>query len=99
MHRGRRSGRTYETPVAVRRTADGFVIALAFGTQVDWYRNLQAAGAGGIRWCGRDYAIGAPRSLDEVQGMATFNVVQRVSMRLGRIHDFIAVSDLSATRR
>ena len=31
LHRGRRSGRAYQTPVAARRVADGFLIALAFG--------------------------------------------------------------------
>src|SRR4051812_39571795 len=45
-HRGRRTGRQYATPVAARRIADGFAITLAFGAQVDWYRNLLAAGGG-----------------------------------------------------
>ena len=43
-HRGRKTGRGYRTPVAARRSGDGFTIALAFGAQVDWYRNLVAAG-------------------------------------------------------
>jgi len=45
-HRGRKTGRVYRTPVAARRSGDGFIIALAFGAQVDWYRNLVAAGGG-----------------------------------------------------
>src|SRR5258708_19419373 len=49
-HRGRRSGRSYTTPVGARRTADGFVIPLTFGERADWFRNVQAAGACGIRW-------------------------------------------------
>src|SRR5947207_617627 len=44
LHRGRRSGRAYQTPVAARRVAGGFIISLAFGAQVDWHRNLVAAG-------------------------------------------------------
>src|SRR5438270_13992740 len=64
LHRGRRSGRAYETPVAARRVADGFIIALAFGAQVDWHRNLEAAGGGGIRWRGRDYEVSGPEVLD-----------------------------------
>src|SRR3954464_5911301 len=50
LHRGRRSGGAYETPVGARRVADGFIISLAFGAQVDWYRNLEAARGGAIRW-------------------------------------------------
>ena len=38
-HTGRRSGRTFETPVAARRADGGFVLALAFGSGAHWYRN------------------------------------------------------------
>src|ERR1051326_9185889 len=48
-HRGRRSGRAYTTPLAARKTKDGFVIPLTFGKQVDWFRNVQAAGGCTIR--------------------------------------------------
>src|SRR5258706_14875854 len=38
-HVGRRSGRTYTTPVSARRTGDMIVIALTFGDQPDWSRH------------------------------------------------------------
>lgn len=44
-HRGRRSGRTYETPVGAVPTDDGFVIALPYGTRAQWLRNVLAAGS------------------------------------------------------
>src|SRR5918996_303042 len=47
-HVGRKTGRKFRTPVAARRTSDGFVVSLAFGPQVDWYRNLLAAGGGSV---------------------------------------------------
>ena len=43
-HTGRTSGRSYETPVNVFRRPDGFVIALTYGAQADWVRNVLAAG-------------------------------------------------------
>jgi deazaflavin-dependent oxidoreductase (nitroreductase family) len=43
-HVGRKSGRTYETPVVVAPTVDGFVATLTFGPTASWYRNIQAAG-------------------------------------------------------
>ena len=88
-HRGRRTGTTYETPVAARRTEAGFVVALTFGSQVDWYRNLLAADGGVIRWRERDYAVGAPRPLEAVAALPAFNVVQRLAMRTLRIGRFI----------
>jgi deazaflavin-dependent oxidoreductase (nitroreductase family) len=43
IHRGRRSGRQYRTPVNVFRTSDGYVVALTYGVG-DWARNVLAAG-------------------------------------------------------
>jgi deazaflavin-dependent oxidoreductase (nitroreductase family) len=42
IHRGRRSGRQYRTPVNVFRTPDGYVVALTYGVG-DWARNVLAA--------------------------------------------------------
>lgn len=43
-HVGRRSGTVYETPIIVAPVADGFVAELTYGENVDWYRNVVAAG-------------------------------------------------------
>ena len=43
-HVGRRTGRTYETPLLLARIPDGFVTELTYGPGVDWYRNITAAG-------------------------------------------------------
>ena len=47
-HTGRTSGRTYETPVNVFRTDDGFIVALTYG-RADWVQNVMAAGSAKIR--------------------------------------------------
>ncbi|NIH81185.1 nitroreductase family deazaflavin-dependent oxidoreductase [Amycolatopsis viridis] len=44
VHRGRRSGRTYRTPVKTFRVADSLVVALTYGPDADWVRNVLAAG-------------------------------------------------------
>ena len=44
-HTGRATGRSYRTPVMAFRTPDGFVIALTYGPDVDWARNVLAAGS------------------------------------------------------
>ncbi len=93
LHRGRRTGRPYEAPVAVRRSNAGFVVALAFGPQVDWHRNLLAAGGGAIRWRGRDYPVSAPRAIDAQGARATFNPVQRLFLRLGGIDGYVVLPD------
>src|SRR5215467_3082279 len=46
IHRGRRSGRLYRTPINLFRTADGFLIALTYGRDSEWVQNVLAAGGG-----------------------------------------------------
>jgi deazaflavin-dependent oxidoreductase (nitroreductase family) len=43
-HTGRKSGKQYSTPVGADRVQDGFIIPLAYGSQVDWLQNVLAAG-------------------------------------------------------
>jgi hypothetical protein len=53
LHRGRRSGRLYRTPVNVFPRPGGCVVALTYGPQSDWVRNVLAAGSWGedrARW-------------------------------------------------
>ncbi len=48
-HVGRRTGRTYRTPMAVFRDADHCVFVLTYGSGADWVRNVLAAGRCTIR--------------------------------------------------
>jgi len=81
-HRGRRSGRTYATPVAARPTADGFVIPLAFGETADWPRNIMAAGEGVVRWSGREHRVIDPVIVDTDAALAAFAPFERRALRL-----------------
>lgn len=95
-HQGRRTGRRYEAPVAARRTEGGFVISLAFGAQVDWNKNLLAAGGGIIRWRGRAYRVTAPEPITTANALAAFNLVQRAALRIGGVDGYVRVRDLGA---
>ena len=44
VHTGRRSGRQYRTPVLAFARDGGYDIALTYGPDVDWVRNVMAAG-------------------------------------------------------
>ena len=43
VHRGRRSGRAYRTPVAVFRRPGGVTIALTYGPGAEWVQNVLVA--------------------------------------------------------
>ena len=44
-HRGRKSGHEYRTPVKLFRRGDNYVIALPYGAESDWVKNVLAAGS------------------------------------------------------
>jgi deazaflavin-dependent oxidoreductase (nitroreductase family) len=92
-HRGRKSGRQYATPVAARRVDDGFVIALAFGAQVEWHRNFVAVQGGTIRWRGRAYRVGAPERIDIATALPAFMLIQRMALRIARVDGYVRVRD------
>jgi deazaflavin-dependent oxidoreductase (nitroreductase family) len=59
-HTGRRSGRTYRTPVNVFRDGDRYVFALTYGAESDWVRNVLAAGRCEIETRRRTVELMAP---------------------------------------
>jgi deazaflavin-dependent oxidoreductase (nitroreductase family) len=52
-YRGRKSGRDYRTPMNVFRRGDHMVFALTYGPDVQWVKNVLAAGALEVRTVGR----------------------------------------------
>jgi deazaflavin-dependent oxidoreductase (nitroreductase family) len=45
QHRGRKSGKLYQTPVNVFKRPDGrYAVALVYGRDADWAKNVLAAG-------------------------------------------------------
>ena len=60
-HTGRRSGKTYRTPVSMFHTADGVAVLLPYGTDRDWVKNLTAAGGGRVKLSGKTFAVTDPR--------------------------------------
>ena len=86
-HVGRRSGQRYETPIIVSPVEDGFVIELTYGPDVDWHKNVLAAGGCTVVWHGKEYVIDKIEPLDTETGRAAFPQAQQFILRLiGRKH-------------
>lgn len=60
-HTGRKSGRVYRTPVLAFPSASGFVIPMTYGRDVDWARNMSAAGGCELERAGRRLRLRNPR--------------------------------------
>lgn len=88
-HQGRRSGRSYTTPLAARPTTNGFVIPLTFGEQADWFRNVQAAGGCMVRWKDVDYPLIEPEVVDWATVRASFYPAERILIPVIGIERFV----------
>ena len=60
-HVGRKSGRSYRTPVNAFTRPGGFTIPLTYGTESEWTRNVLAAGEAEITMHGREHHVTNPR--------------------------------------
>lgn len=91
IHVGRRSGRTYETPVNVFRDGGRYVFALTYGPESDWVRNVLAAGGCRIKTRGRTVELRDPRRFSEPSPRVVPRPVRWI-LRLIRVDQFLALS-------
>jgi deazaflavin-dependent oxidoreductase (nitroreductase family) len=59
-YRGRKSGKPYRTPMNVFRHGDTYVLALTYGSDVQWVKNVMAAGACELTTRGRTISLVEP---------------------------------------
>ena len=95
IHRGRRSGRRYETPVNVFPAADGYVFALTYGPDTDWVRNVLAAGDCELRTRGRTARLVSPR-LYRDEDRRGIRPVERQVLRVLNVADFLSLKSAPA---
>ena len=101
VHRGRKSGRTFRTPLWVFHRHNGFVIALTYGPETDWVRNVVAAGGCELQTRRRRYQLGAPAVFrdDNATDMPAF--IRFMLRRVIKAPDFLRldiVSQLATAR-
>ena len=65
IHVGRRSGRTYKTPVNVFRDESRYLFALTYGPESDWVLNVLAAGGCQIRTRRRTIELRDPQRFED----------------------------------
>ena len=90
-HKGRKSGRIYRTPVNVFRAPDGFLIALTYGRDSEWVRNVLAAGGCQLETHGARYQLSAPTIVHDPT-RRRFPLVVRMILGLIGANDFLQLS-------
>jgi deazaflavin-dependent oxidoreductase (nitroreductase family) len=94
-HVGRRSGTLYHTPVNVFPASEGFLIALTYGRESEWVKNVLAAGGCKLETRGVVYQLSAPTILQD-PARQPFPLFVRMVLRLIGANDFMQLSIPSA---
>lgn len=88
LHSGRKTHRLYRTPVNVFRHAGKYIIALTYGTEADWVRNVLANGGCMIETRGRTLDLSQPRLFHDEQRQLMPGPV-RLIRGLTHVYDFL----------
>jgi deazaflavin-dependent oxidoreductase (nitroreductase family) len=97
-HVGRRSGTPYTTPVMAHASHREVIVLLPYGTDVDWLRNLQAAGHGAVDLEGRSLQVDEPAvvDIDDVLGLLPDPLVRTARLNGTRQAARLHLSELAS---
>jgi deazaflavin-dependent oxidoreductase (nitroreductase family) len=88
-HVGRRSGRAYQTPVMAFPTADGWVVALFYGDDVQWLQNARGPGGVVLSRAGERHEVSQVRQLDAATGAPLLPAWARAVTRPARVRGYV----------
>jgi deazaflavin-dependent oxidoreductase (nitroreductase family) len=90
IYRGRSTGRVYRTPINVWPHDDEYVFALTYGSDVQWVRNVLAAGECDIQVRGRHVHLVEPELIvDPTRRLWPGPPPLRVVGRFGHVTEFL----------
>ncbi|TMC82304.1 MAG: nitroreductase family deazaflavin-dependent oxidoreductase [Chloroflexi bacterium] len=96
-HRGRKSGRMYDTPLGMRPLGDTFVMPRTFGENAAWYLNVKAAGWGVVTYKGHDYTVVEPQVIDYATAAPAFPRYELLQFRLVGINEYLRMRQAPAS--
>jgi deazaflavin-dependent oxidoreductase (nitroreductase family) len=91
IHTGRTSRRQYRTPVNIFRRGDRYIIALTYGPNADWVRNVLAEGGCTLETRGRTLRLSSPRLFRDERRYAAPAPV-RLVFGLVNVSDFLELT-------
>lgn len=90
-HRGRRSGAAYRTPVNAFARPGGYVIALTYGSDADWVKNVLAASSCELEVDCRRVHLAHPRIVRDPRRRLVPALVRPI-LRLVGVKDFLELT-------
>ena len=92
-HVGRRSGTEYRIPVNTFRHEGDFVIALTYGPNADWVKNVLAAEAAVIEYAGSDVKVSNPRVVSRDEVIEAFPGWARAILAVAGVEQFLRLEE------
>lgn len=88
-HRGRKSGRIFQTPIMAYESEAGYVIALTYGPDRDWVKNVLHTGGCYLGVRGKRIRLDQPEILAGSAGMAYMPAVVRAVLKRIQVNKFL----------
>jgi deazaflavin-dependent oxidoreductase (nitroreductase family) len=96
-HRGRTTGRRYRTPINVFRRGDHYVVFLTYGSDVQWVKNVLAAGSCSIETRGRVVELVEPELITDPDLRSAPPPVRFVERRIAGVTQYLRMRASSST--
>jgi deazaflavin-dependent oxidoreductase (nitroreductase family) len=91
VHTGRKTHRKYRTPVLVFRRGDRFIIALTYGRESQWVRNILAEGGCELQTQGHTVRLSHPHLFHDEERRVLPALHQRM-LSLFNVSDFLELT-------
>jgi deazaflavin-dependent oxidoreductase (nitroreductase family) len=98
QHVGRRSGKTYNTPVVAASVGDEFIMPLPYGSDTDWCMNVMAADGCTLQHKGKAYHVNAPKIMNAAEALPLLQPYWRFMFRLFHVELFLRVKPAALSK-
>jgi deazaflavin-dependent oxidoreductase (nitroreductase family) len=88
-HRGRKTGRTYRTPINVFRRGNDYLFFLTYGSDVQWVKNILATGSCTIETRGRIVELVEPELITDPELRPAPPPVRFVERRIAGVTQYL----------
>jgi deazaflavin-dependent oxidoreductase (nitroreductase family) len=88
-HTGRKSGRTYQTPINVFRRGDTYLFFLTYGSDVQWVKNILASGSCSLETRGRVVELVEPEVITDPELRVAPAPVRFVEGRIAGVTQYL----------
>ena len=95
-HIGRKSGTKRQTPIMAFPQAGGFIVALTYGSNADWVKNVTTANRCALTYKKKHYRLDSPEIFSADPSTLPLPSYVKVILKANRVHEFLRLSTEAA---